>query len=58
MAIIGLPAPGNLRFCGTINRMHDITEGSLLWTEPMMQLKGNEPAVSAERSGMIFQSFN
>lgn len=59
VAIIGLSGAGKSTLLRTINRMHDITEGSLTvdGTE-VMGLKGKELRRFRRNIGMIFQSFN
>ncbi len=59
VAIIGLSGAGKSTLLRTINRMHDITEGSLTVDgTDVMQLKGKELRRFRRRIGMIFQSFN
>ncbi|HCD44581.1 MAG TPA: phosphonate ABC transporter ATP-binding protein, partial [Lachnoclostridium sp.] len=59
VAIIGLSGAGKSTLLRTINRMHDITEGSLTVDGTyVMQLKGKELRRFRRRIGMIFQSFN
>ncbi len=59
VAIIGLSGAGKSTLLRTINRMHDITEGSLTvdGTE-VMQLRGGQLRKFRRKIGMIFQSFN
>lgn len=59
VAIIGLSGAGKSTLLRTINRMHDITEGTLTVDgTDVMQLKGKELRRFRRRIGMIFQSFN
>jgi phosphonate transport system ATP-binding protein len=59
VAIIGLSGAGKSTLLRTINRMHDITEGSLTVDgTDVMQLKGKELRRFRRKIGMIFQSFN
>lgn len=59
IAIIGLSGAGKSTLLRTINRMHDITEGTLTVDgTDVMQLKGKELRRFRRRIGMIFQSFN
>ena len=59
VAIIGLSGAGKSTLLRTINRMHDITEGTLAVDgTDVMQLKGKELRRFRRRIGMIFQSFN
>ncbi|HBD01881.1 MAG TPA: phosphonate ABC transporter ATP-binding protein [Lachnoclostridium sp.] len=59
VAIIGLSGAGKSTLLRTINRMHDITEGTLTVDgTDAMQLKGKELRRFRRRIGMIFQSFN
>lgn len=59
VAIIGLSGAGKSTLLRTINRMHDITEGSLTVDgTDVMQLRGGELRGFRRNIGMIFQSFN
>lgn len=59
VAIIGLSGAGKSTLLRSINRMHDITEGTLTVDgTDVMQLKGKELRRFRRRIGMIFQSFN
>lgn len=59
VAIIGLSGAGKSTLLRTINRMHDITKGSLTVDgTDVMQLKGKELRRFRRKIGMIFQSFN
>lgn len=59
VAIIGLSGAGKSTLLRTINRMHDITEGTLTVDgTDVMQLKGKELRRFRRKIGMIFQSFN
>lgn len=59
VAIIGLSGAGKSTLLRTINRMHDITEGSLTVDgTDVMQLRGGELRGFRRKIGMIFQSFN
>ena len=59
VAIIGLSGAGKSTLIRTINRMHDITEGSLIVDDiDVMTLKGKSLRRFRRRIGMIFQSFN
>lgn len=59
VAVIGLSGAGKSTLLRTINRMHDITEGSLTVDGiDVMQLRGKELRHFRRRIGMIFQSFN
>lgn len=59
VAIIGLSGAGKSTLLRTINRMHDITEGSLTVDgTDVMQLKGGQLRKFRRKIGMIFQSFN
>ncbi len=59
VAIIGLSGAGKSTLIRTINRMHDITSGSLTvdGTE-VISLKGKALRTFRRNIGMIFQSFN
>ena len=59
VAIIGLSGAGKSTLLRTINRMHDITEGSLTVNgTDVMQLRGGQLRKFRRKIGMIFQSFN
>ncbi len=59
VAIIGLSGAGKSTLIRTINRMHDITEGTLLVNEvEVNSLKGKSLRKFRRGIGMIFQSFN
>jgi phosphonate transport system ATP-binding protein len=59
VAIIGLSGAGKSTLLRTINRMHDITEGSLTVDgTDVMQLRGGQLRGFRRKIGMIFQSFN
>ncbi len=59
VAIIGLSGAGKSTLLRTINRMHDITEGTLTVNGTnVMQLKGKQLRRFRRKIGMIFQSFN
>jgi len=59
VAIIGLSGAGKSTLLRTINRMHDITEGSLTVDgTDVMQLRGGQLRIFRRKIGMIFQSFN
>ena len=59
VAIIGLSGAGNSTLIRTINRMHDITNGTLTVDgTDVMQLHGKSLRAFRRRIGMIFQSFN
>lgn len=59
VAIIGLSGAGKSTLIRTINRMHDITEGTLTVDDTdVMTLHGKSLRVFRRRIGMIFQSFN
>lgn len=59
VAVIGLSGAGKSTLLRTINRMHDITEGTLTVDgTDVMQLKGRELRRFRRKIGMIFQSFN
>lgn len=58
-AIIGLSGAGKSTLLRTINRMHDITGGTLtVDSTDVMSLHGKELRRFRRRIGMIFQSFN
>ena len=59
VAIIGLSGAGKSTLIRTINRMHDITEGTLTVDDvDVMTLKGKSLRRFRRKIGMIFQSFN
>lgn len=59
VAIIGLSGAGKSTLIRTINRMIDITEGSLVVNgKTVSNLKGKELRKFRRKVGMIFQSFN
>lgn len=59
VAIIGLSGAGKSTLIRTINRMHDITKGTLLVNEvEVNSLKGKSLRKFRRGIGMIFQSFN
>ena len=59
VAIIGLSGAGQSTLIRTINRMHDITNGTLTVDgTDVMQLHGKSLRAFRRRIGMIFQSFN
>ena len=59
VAIIGLSGAGKSTLIRTINRMHDITEGTLTVDgTDVMTLHGKSLRAFCRRIGMIFQSFN
>lgn len=59
VAIIGLSGAGKSTLIRTINRMHDITEGTLIVDgTDVMTLHGKSLRAFRRRIGMIFQSFN
>lgn len=59
VAIIGLSGAGKSTLLRTINRMHDISEGSLTVDgEEVNSLKGKELRKFRRKVGMVFQSFN
>ena len=59
VAIIGLPGAGKSTLLRTINRMHDITDGSLVVNnQEVKNLKGKELRKFRRKLGMVFQSFN
>lgn len=59
LAIIGLSGAGKSTLIRTINRMHDITEGTLTVDgTDVMTLHGKSLRAFRRRIGMIFQSFN
>lgn len=59
VAIIGLSGAGKSTLIRTINRMHDITEGTLTVDgTDVMSLQGKNLRAFRRKIGMIFQSFN
>ena len=59
VAIIGLSGAGKSTLLRTINRMHDISEGSLIVNgQEIKNLKGKELRTFRRKVGMVFQSFN
>ena len=59
VAIIGLSGAGKSTLIRAINRMHDITEGTLTVDgTDVSKLKGKELRRFRRKVGMIFQSFN
>ena len=59
VAIIGLSGAGNSTLLRTINRMHDISEGSLIVNgQEIKNLKGKDLRTFRRKVGMVFQSFN
>lgn len=59
IAIIGLSGAGKSTFLRTINRMHDISEGSLTVDgEEINNLQGKNLRKFRRKVGMVFQSFN
>lgn len=59
VAIIGLSGAGKSTLLRTINRMHDITDGSLVVNnQEVKNLKGKELRKFRRKLGMVFQSFN
>lgn len=59
IAIIGLSGAGKSTLIRTINRMHDITEGTLTVNgTDVMSLQGKNLRAFRRKIGMIFQSFN
>ena len=59
MAVIGLSGAGKSTLIRTINRMHDITEGTLTVDGTnVMELQGKQLRTFRRKIGMIFQSFN
>ena len=59
VAIIGLSGAGKSTLIRTINRMHDITDGTLTVDgTDVMKLSGKSLRSFRRRIGMIFQSFN
>lgn len=59
VAIIGLSGAGKSTLLRTVNRMHDITTGSLTVNgQEVNELKGKELRKFRRKIGMVFQSFN
>ncbi len=59
VAIIGLSGAGKSTLLRTINRMHDISDGTLTVNgQEVNQLKGKELRKFRRKLGMVFQSFN
>ena len=59
VAVIGLSGAGKSTLIRTINRMHDITEGTLTVDGTnVMELQGKSLRTFRRKIGMIFQSFN
>ena len=59
VAIIGLSGAGKSTLLRTINRMHDISEGSLIVnSQEIKNLKGKDLRTFRRKVGMVFQSFN
>lgn len=59
VAIISLSGAGKSTLLRTINRMHDITDGSLVVNnQEVKNLKGKELRKFRRKLGMVFQSFN
>ena len=59
VAIIGLSGAGKSTLLITINRMHDISEGSLIVNgQEIKNLKGKDLRTFRRKVGMVFQSFN
>lgn len=59
VAIIGLSGAGKSTLLRTINRMHDITTGTLTVNgQDVNNLKGKELRKFRRKIGMVFQSFN
>ena len=59
VAIIGLSGAGKSTLLRTINRMHDISEGSLIVNgQEIKNLKGKDLRAFRRKVGMVFQSFN
>lgn len=59
VAVIGLSGAGKSTLIRTINRMHDITEGTLTVDGTnVMALQGKQLRTFRRKIGMIFQSFN
>ena len=59
VAIIGLSGAGKSTLLRTINRMHDISEGSLTVNgQEVNNLAGKDLRKFRRKVGMVFQSFN
>ncbi len=59
VAIIGLSGAGKSTLLRTINKMHDITDGTLnVNGQDVKNLKGKELRRFRRKLGMVFQSFN
>ena len=59
VAIIGLSGACKSTLLRTINRMHDISEGSLIVNgQEIKNLKGKDLRTFRRKVGMVFQSFN
>lgn len=59
VAIIGLSGAGKSTLLRTINRMHDISEGSLIVNgQEINDLAGKDLRKFRRKIGMVFQSFN
>ena len=59
VGIIGLSGAGKSTLLRSVNRMHDITSGSLMVNESEVKdLKGKQLRTLRRDIGMIFQSFN
>ncbi|MFJ7972865.1 phosphonate ABC transporter ATP-binding protein [Psychrobacillus sp. NPDC096389] len=59
VAVIGLSGAGKSTFIRCINRMHDITDGTLVVNDiEVAKLRGREVRQFRRNIGMIFQSFN
>ena len=59
VSIIGLSGAGKSTLLRTINRMHDISEGSLIVNgQEIKNLKGKDLRTFRRKVGMVFQSFN
>ena len=59
VAIIGLSGAGKSTLLRTINRMHDISEGSLtVYGQEVNDLSGKDLRKFRRKVGMVFQSFN
>ena len=59
VAIIGLSGAGKSTLLRTINRMHDISEGSLIVNgQEVNNLKGKDLRSFRRKVGMVFQSFH
>ena len=59
VAIIGLSGAGKSTLLRTINKMHDITDGTLnVNGQDVKDLKGKELRRFRRKLGMVFQSFN